>query len=86
MMNKNHVKPSVRQDDLKMSCWSCPLWAEATVGHRVGGVVVVVLGVVVLIRQGVSRTLLTVTFPDGLLKNEVLAVKKYSSESSSKLL
>lgn len=31
-------------------------------------------------------TLLTVTFPEGFLKKEVLAVKKYSSESSSKLL
>ncbi len=31
-------------------------------------------------------TLLSVTFPEGFLKKEVLAVKKYSSESSSKLL
>lgn len=31
-------------------------------------------------------TLVSVTFPRGFLNNEVLAVKKYSSESSSKLL
>lgn len=31
-------------------------------------------------------TLLSETFPEGFLKKEVLAVKKYSSESSSKLL
>lgn len=33
-----------------------------------------------------ALTLLSETFPSGFLKKEVLAVKKYSSESSSKLL